>query len=473
MKEQITDEMIRKQFEQAGDFIPRQLRCSGFSVYAYMIDGLVSGSDASEYVIKPLSAMKGDSMEQLFSMALDGTVYNSVAEPCEDLQAVEQKLVNGYCVVLFPGAGAAAFEVKTPEKRGISPPDVENTVKGPKDAFTETMRTNTSILRRHLRTPELRLYQTMVGKRSLTGVTVVWIDGLTNPQLVERTKQRLSQIDVDGFLSPAAVEEYVTGNRKTPFPLLQYTQRGDKFAKGLLTGRVGLLVDGLPLGYLLPVDLGYLMTSQEDEGVDYMSASFIRILRYGAMLLSLLLPAVYIALAAFHQQMIPLPLLRAMIESKRSVPFSSATEVQGLLLAFELLQQAGIHLPKSIGQSVSIIGGIVVGTAAVEASLISPAALIVVSLAGVSGFALPNQEFGEALRLCRLALAVIASFAGLFGVAVGWILVLIHLAGLESMGLSYLAPFSDLESAGILRTRLVRDKFRPKSLKPLDRRKQK
>lgn len=473
MKDQITDGMIRAQFTEAGDFIARDLVCGGRRVYAYMIDGLVSGSDASHYVIKPLSCMKEDTMEHLYQAALDGTIYNSVAETCDNLQTVESKLVNGYCVVLFPEVGAVAFEVKTPEKRGISPPDVENTVKGPKDAFTETIRTNTSILRRHLRTPELRLYQTTVGKRSLTSVTVAWIDGLTNPELVNRMKQRLSQIDVDGFLSPTAVEEYVSGNRKTPFPLLQYTQRGDKFAQGLLTGRVGLLVDGLPLGYLLPVDLGYLMTSQEDEGVDYVSASFIRILRYGALFLSLLLPGVYIALATFHQQMIPLKLLRAMIESKQSVPFSSATEVLGLLLAFELLQQAGIHLPKNIGQSVSIIGGIVVGTAAVEASLISPAALIVVSLAGVCGFALPNQDFAEALRLCRFALTVVASFAGLFGIAVGWILLLNHLAGLESLGLSYLAPFSEMESAGILRTRLVRDKLRPKSLKPLDRRKQK
>lgn len=473
MKQQLTDEVIQAQFENAGDFIARDLICGGHKVYAYMIDGLVSGSDASHYVFKPLSCMEPDSMGRLYYGALHGTIYNSVAEPCDDLQTVALKLVNGYCVVLFPGEGAVAFEVKTPEKRGLSAPDVENTVKGPKDAFTETVRTNTSILRRHLRTPQLRLYQTTVGKRSLTCVTVAWIEGLTNPELVKRTKQRLSEIDVDGFLSPAAVEEYISGSRKTPFPLLQYTQRGDKFAQGLLTGRVGLLVDGLPLGYLLPVDIGYLMSSPEDEGIDYLSASFVRLLRYGALLMSLFLPGVYIALSSFHQQMIPLPLLHAMIESKQYVPFSSATEVLGLLLAFELLQEAGIHLPKSIGQSVSIIGGIVVGTAAVEASIISPAALIIVSLAGVCGFALPNRDFAEALRLCRFALTIVAAFAGLFGVAVGWILLLIHLAGLESLGLPYLAPFSQLESAGILRSRLVKNKLRPKALKPLDRRKQK
>ena len=390
-------------------------------------------------------------MKALYDRALYGVVVNSVAKPCKDLDAVATFLVNGFCVVLFPGAGAIAFEVKSPVKRTPGPPQVENTVKGPKDAFVETMRLNTMLIRRHLRTPDLRLHQTVVGQRSQTNVTIVYMEGLTDPSLVERMKSRLDSIDVDGFLSPAAVEEYVTGSRATAFPLLQYTERTDKFCQGILDGRIGLLVDGLPLGYLLPVDIGYLMTSPEDLGMDYVSASFIRILRWGAMLLSLLLPACYIALAMFHQQMIPLPLLKAIIESKESVPFSTAVEVIALLLAFELLQEAGVHLPQSVGQSVSIIGGIVVGTAAVEASLVSPAALITVSLAGICGFALPNRDFAQAARLFRLGFAGMGAFAGLFGVTVGFLAMVIHLAGLTSLGVPYLMPFSDGDTAVLIR----------------------
>ena len=190
--------------------------------------------------------------------------------------------------------------------------------------------------------------------------------------------------------------------------------------------------------------------------MDWMSASFVRLLRYGALAVSLLLPGCYIALAMFHQQMIPLPLLRAMIESKASVPFSTASEVLGLLLAFELLQEAGIHLPQSVGQSVSIVGGIVVGTAAAEASLVSPASLIAVSLSGICGFALPNRDFAQAARLFRFAFVILGAFAGLFGVTAGFIAMVIHLAGLTSLGVPYLEPFADGRAGELLRRRTGR-----------------
>ena len=470
----LTDGGIRAIFDGAGDFVARDLECAGFSVHAYMIDGLVAGGDVAENVLRPMTKLlHGGTMEELYRQALTGRVYSAVADPCQDLDTVALKLVNGFCVVLFPGAGAVAFEAKTGEKRGLSAPSVENTVKGPKDAFTETSRTNTSLIRRHLRTPELRLYETKVGRRSLTNVSVAWIDGLTDPKLVEQMKKRLASIDIDGMISPASVEEYVTGSRATAFPLLQFTERADKFCQGLLEGRVGLFVDGLPLGYLAPVDLGYFLSSPEDRGTDYASASCIRALRYAALLMSLLLPGFYVAMATFHQAMIPLPMLRAIIESKESVPFSTTMEVLGLLIAFELLQESGIHLPQSIGQAVSIIGGIVVGSAAVDAKLVSPAALIVVSVAGICGFALPNRDFTEAVRLWRLGLTVLSALAGLFGLTVGVIVLLIHLAGLESMGVSYLSPFSKVRGVRLYRSRLANNRYRNPDLHPQDRKNQK
>ena len=466
---EISDENIQAIFAEAGDFNRRVLTVAGHVLYIYAIDGLTSGGDISEYVVKPLMQDTwGETPEVLYESALHATVYNSVGGPCEDLNTVASRLVNGFCVVLF-GDKALAFETKTGEKRSPSPPEVENTVKGPKDAFTETVRTNTSLLRRHLRSPALRLYETQVGQRSLTNVSLCWLEGLTDPALVKRMKERLRQIDIDGMISPSSVEEYVTGSRPTAFPLLQYTERTDRFAQGLLDGRVGLLVDGLPLGYLLPVDLGYLMSSPEDRGTDYLSASFLRLLRYAALLVALLLPGFYVAMAAFHPQMLPTPLLLSVIESKQSVPFPTIFEVLGLLLAFELLQEASVALPSSIGQSLSIIGGLVVGTAAVEAKLISPIALIVVAAAGISGFALPGRGFADALRLWRLILAVLSSLGGLFGLTLGGLCLLTHLAGLESLGIPYLSPFSNVRGKeAILRARLKYQRRRDPALHPVD-----
>ena len=464
----MTDENIQTIFRGAADFIRRELRCGEFRLYAYAIDGLIAASAASDYIFKPVTQhLQGDSMKALYARALDGMVYNCVAVPCESAEHVAQMLVNGFCVVLFPGVGAIAYEVKTPDKRGPSAPEVENTVKGAKDAFVETVRSNTSYIRRHLRSPELRIYETQVGRRSLTNVSILWLEGLTDLTLVENMKNRIAAIDIDGLLSPSAVEEYVTGSRRTAFPLLQYTERSDRFCQGLLDGRVGLLVDGLPLGYLAPADLMYLMESPEDRGRDYIGASAVRILRYLALLTGLLLPGIYIALATFHQAVIPLPLLRSIIESKQSVPFSTTTEVLGLLIAFELLQESGIHLPQAIGQSVSVIGGIVVGTAAVEAGIISPMALIMVAVAGVCGFVLPNRDLANAVRVWRFGIAVLSAFAGLYGAAAGVLILLIHLSGLQCLGVSYLS-----HTGSILRKRLVKNKFRSPKLHPQDRRNQ-
>ena len=462
---------IAAQFEDAADFETRKVLCGGQLLTVLFLDGLTSGGDIAEQVVRPLAQMTDEAREEvLFTRAMQGGVWCASVKEAESTQQAAELLVNGFCVILFPRSGKAlGCEVKTGEKRSPSPPETENTVKGAKDAFTETLRTNTSLVRRHLRTPGLRLAETVIGKRTLTKVTVCWIDRLTDPELPRRMQERLSSIDIDGALSPAAIEEYVTGSRRTAFPLLEYTERTDHFCQGLLDGQVGLLADGLPLGYLAPVGLGRLMRSPEDRATDFFSASMLRLLRYAALGVSLLLPALYAAMAMFHQQMLPTKLLLSIIESKQNVPFSTLLEVLGLLCAFELLQQAGLHLPQAVGTAVSIIGGLVVGTAAVDAKLVSPAALIVTASSGICGFTLPNRELSDAVRLWRFVLTVLAGLWGLFGVTVGLLLLLTELAGLESLGRSYLSPFGRAEVKGALvRPRLVRQKWRDGALKPMD-----
>ena len=333
---------LRALFGGSADVAERQIMAGGQKLDVLFLDGLTSGGDIAEQVLRPL-------MQTVQPQAEQARVYCAVAERVTAPEDAADKLLHGYCAVVFPGTGAAlCFETKTDTRRGPSAPESENTVKGAKDAFTETMRINTSLLRRHLRSAQLRFVQKTVGLRSQTAVTVCFLADLTDPALVRRMEQRLAAIDIDGMLTPASVEEYVTGSRKTAFPLLQYTERPDTFCQGLLNGQVGLLVDGLPLGYLAPVDLGILMKSTEDRAVDYISATCLRVLRYLALLAALLLPGLYVAMATYHQEMIPTKLLLAIIDSKQEVPFDTVFEVIGLLAAFELLQEAGLHLPQAI-----------------------------------------------------------------------------------------------------------------------------
>ena len=305
-------EDVQACFGDTADLNTRQITVGGQRLGLLFLDGLTSGGDIAEQVLKPLmETVTPGSIQEVLTQAERARVYCAVAERTQDPAQTADKLLHGYCAVIFPGTDTAlCFETKTSARRGPSAPESENTVKGAKDAFTETMRINTSLLRRHLRTAQLRFLQKTVGLRTKTAVTVCYLADLTAPELVRRMEKRLENIDIDGMLTPASVEEYVTGSRRTAFPLLQYTERPDTFCQGLLNGQVGLLVDGLPLGYLAPVNLGVLMKSTEDRAVDYLSASCLRVLRYLALLAALLLPGLYVAMATYHQEMIPTKLRR-------------------------------------------------------------------------------------------------------------------------------------------------------------------
>ena len=468
-------EELRKIFDGCDDLVERQILVGGQQLDVLFLDGLCSGGDIAEQVLRPLmEAIRPGSMQEILEQAEKHAVYCAVAERADSAEAAADKLVHGFCAVVFGGMGTAlCFETKTSVKRGPSAPESENTVKGAKDAFTETMRINTSLVRRHLRAPQLRLRQKTNGMRSKTAVTICYLADLTAPELVSRMEKRLDTIDIDGLLTPAAVEEYITGSRKTAFPLLQYTERPDTFCQGLLDGQLGLLVDGLPLGYLAPVSIGILMKSTEDRAVDYISASCLRVLRYVALLAALLLPGVYVAMATYHQQMLPTKLLLAIIDAKSEVPFDTVFEVLGLLAAFELLQEAGLHLPQAIGTAVSIIGGLAVGTTAVDARLVSPAALIVAASGGICGFTLPSRDLSDAIRIWRFVLTVLAGVGGLFGLTAGVLWLLQHLAGLTSLDMAYLAPFSNARArSALLRPRLKRQLWRSAALRPQDLRNQ-
>lgn len=478
-------ESLREVFRDCVDFAERKVVLAGRpdrEITLCFLNGMVKMERVSDYVLRPMAqdealAACPDMAAARAHMAA-GALYNLGVNQRSTMDEAVGDLIVGCCLLLFPGEpGALSFFVGTEDKRSISPPNNETVLKGARDAFVESLRTNTSLARRHLKAPELRIKEQIVGRQSLTLVDVLYLDGIANPDTVRQVEERLGRMDIDGVLATGNLEEYLIDETNTPFPLIQYTERPDRFCAGLAEGRVGILVDGIPLGYLAPGTIGSFLRAGQDKSNNWMLASVLTLLRYACMLITLFLPAFYIAVVTFHQEMIPTRLALSIIAAKRDVPFVTVFEVLIMLLAFEILQEAGLRLPQSIGQTVSIIGGLVVGQAAVEAKIVSPAVLIAVAIAGIAGYTMPSQELAGALRIWRFLLAVLASIAGVFGMVVGGAALVYHLAGIESFGVAYLAPFaagggpSDLGRA-ITRQPLPRTKLRPDYLHPGNRRNQ-
>ncbi len=477
---------LKQVFQNCGDLDSREVWLGGDErnrAALFFLDGVVSGGDLSELVLRPLSDPlrfpKDLGAQESLQRVLAGGVYSATGKLRDNLDDAASDLVNGFGVLVFDALEkAVSFEVKSKENRAVSEVSDEKALKGAKDSFVEAFRTNTGLVRKRLRNPQLKLLEQTVGRKSGTKTATFYIEGLTDPQLVEKVQTRLAHIDIDGVLTTENLESYLVDNPKTPFPQLLYTQRPDKFCLNLLEGRVGILADGLPLGFLAPGTLAQFMKVAGDNSLHFIVSSAVTLLRWIAMLVTVLLPAFYVAIAMYHQEMIPTKLMLSIIASKADVPFSTAIEVLGMLVAFELLQEAGLRLPDPIGQTVSIIGALIVGQSAVEAKIVSPVVVIVVAFAGIAGYTMPNQDFAAALRICRFLLVLCAIAGGMFGLVIGLILLVYHLAGLESFGVPYLTPFAGKNGGkgmlrALLRPPLYGTQYREEALHVQDVRNQK
>ena len=442
----LTVEGLGEVFRDCVDFKKREVCVGGDGARRLTLcylEGVVRNERVSDYILRPiaqsetLARAEGDG---LFALMRDGALYNLTAVRRTTTDEAAADLIGGFCVIFFPGRREVlSFFVGTEEKRSVGEPDNEPSVKGARDSFVETVRTNTAMVRRRLRAPELRIAEHIVGRQTLTAVDVLWLEGIADAQVVERVQRRIARMDIDGIQTTGNLEEYITDRMSTPFPLVASTQRPDWFCGGLLEGRVGVLCEGQPMGWLLPGSFGQFFQTNQDKTSNWMLATALRSLRWLCMFITLLLPGLYVAVVTFQPEMIPVKLAQSIAAAKQEVPFSAVFEVLIMLASFEVLQEAGLRLPGPIGQTVSILGGLVVGSAAVEARIVSPAVLIAVAMAGIAGYTMPNQDFGGALRLWRFALTILASVTGLVGLVLGGAALVGHLARLESFGKPYLS----------------------------------
>ncbi|MGX8692412.1 MAG: spore germination protein [Clostridia bacterium] len=457
----LTAQALAALFARCADFTQRRIDAGldpSHPVFLCWLDGLLSGRDLAETLLRPLTEFwrLSGGVRDFQARVLSGGVTAWSARRAETLDEAAQAITHGCCALILDETHTAlCFELRSESGRSVGEPTLEKSVKGAKDSFVETLRVNTALVRRRLATPGLKLVESELGRRSATKTALLYLEGVADTALVGALAKRLDALDLDALLALGPLEEALADAPRSPFPQALHTERPDRFAMHLSDGRVGLLVDGLPVGLILPVTLAEFMKVTGDRGQHFLVSSTLSLLRWFALLVALLLPGLYVAMAMYHQEMIPTKLLLSMIEAKRQVPFSTALEVFGMLLAFLMLQEAGLRLPGPMGDTVSIIGALIVGQAAVEAHVVSPIAIIVVAAAGIACYTLPSQDLAAALRLWSLGLLLAGALAGLYGVALGCCLLLWQLAGIDSFGRSYTAPLSE-DGPGLRRLLLRR-----------------
>lgn len=481
---EITIYNIKSTLSDSNDVVYQDFYMKGWNspFQVVYIDGMVNIKLINDDILKPLAQERTlentKSINNIIELIGQGTVYHASKKIRTTLGEVLDDVINGSVALIFDKAQKAiTFDAKGYDKRAITEPTTENVVKGAKDSFIEVLRVNTALVRRRIRTPYLRVKELTVGRQTRTAVALVYIENLTNEQLVQEVNKRLDAIDIDGVISAGYIEEYIIDKKNSLFPQIINTERVDKFCGHIIEGRVGIFIDGMPVAYIVPAAISMFYAAPEDYAYNYYLSSFIRMLRYMGSFITLFLPAFYVAITTFHQEMIPTVLAISIIRSKLEVPFPTDISILGMLIAFEILLEAGLRLPRTIGQAVSIIGALVVGQAAVQAKIISPVVVIIVAVAGIAGFIMPNQDMAYAIRLIRLVFVISASIAGLYGLSLAFILLIYHMNTIETFGVPYFTPFVANEGKEVVEDTLIRlplsfQKKRPISLKTYNKKRQ-
>lgn len=325
--------------------------------------------------------------------------------------------------------------------RGVGKAENEKVIKGSQEAFTESVKVNTALVRKRIRSTGLKAEELFVGCRSDTVTALLYMEEIAYPEIVEEAKKRLQEYEIDGIFDGGMAEQLEEKHWLSPFPQLETTERPDRAAMELLNGRVLLLCDNSPTGVLFPATLHNFLQSAEDRYNRFEMVSFERILRYLALLASLTISGLYLAVISFHTQILPTNLLLSFAESRKGVPFPSLLEVLLMELAFEMIREAGVRMPGPLSGTIGIVGGLIIGDAAVSANLVSPMAVVVVAFSALSSFAIPKNDFSAAVRLLKYGFILLGGFFGIFGITLGWYLLLGHLSGLTSFRIPYLMPF--------------------------------
>ncbi|WP_243652970.1 spore germination protein [Tumebacillus sp. BK434] len=445
---------LEELFADSSDFVIRAFEIEkSRKAICIFVDGLVDTAQVN-LMLKALMIDEGQAgtAKRISLAALPSSQITEVG----DFRDLVRSVLAGDTGILIDGNDTGlVLGLRGGELRSVNEPETEKVVRGPREGFVENLRTNTALLRRKLRTPNLKMKPLVAGTESNTNLVVSYLEGIADPKVVDEVVGRLQKIEIDAILESGYVEELIQDSTNSPFPQVQYTERPDSVAAALLEGRVAIFIDGTPFVLIVPTTFWQLMQASEDYYERYQIATLVRWLRYAFLLISLFTPSLYIAVTTFHQAMLPTPLLLSIAAAREAIPFPAVVEAFIMEIAFEALREAGIRLPKMVGQAVSILGALVVGQAAVEAGIVSAPMVIIVSVTGIASFTIPRYNASIAFRMLRFPLMIAAALFGIYGIIIGGLFILGHLANLRSFGIPYLSPTGPL-SVGDLKDVVIR-----------------
>ncbi len=440
-------QLLRHIFSNCCDLVFRNFEIDGgkTSCFIAYINGAVRIENISESILKPLMSthmVKSDASWLAKHIKLTVSTV-CAAEEIKTAGDVTDRLLGGYCLLFADGCPTClALDVEGWAMRQTGEANVEPTLRGSVESFVEDITINTSLIRRRIKTPKLKVERMGIGTISKTAVMIAYIEGIADDIVVDKIRSRLKSIDADMVLESGTIENFIRDNPYCPFPTIEFTERPDLSALALSEGRVVVLTDNAPFVLIAPAVFSHFFMAAEDAFVSPYFTVFITIVRGLAFFISLLAPSIFIAITLFHQEMIPYQLLETLVASRSDLPFPIFFEVLLMELAFDLISEAGERLPRAIGSSLSIVGAIVLGQAAIQSGLVSPSTVVVVAATATASFVNPKLNMSRASRILRFPFMILGASMGLFGIVMGGLTLLIYMVSIRSFGVPYMSPFS-------------------------------
>lgn len=444
---------LKQTFGDVPDLMIRQI---GPSILVY-IAGLVDQQRIERELIVPLQMLPADKKMEILPIRTP-----SVQQAENDSDIIEA-LLSGMAAVTLPGYDRVLLaNVSSAPHREISEPGTETVIQGPRESFTEVLDTNIALVRRTIKSESLRMKSYTFGSKVIYKVRILFMDGITDPKLVEELSRRMEGVKLDGILESNYLAETLKERPLSMFPTIQHSERPDVVCTALLKGKVAIISDNSPFALIAPFTFWEAFQSVEDSYIMYSSATFLRFIRSLFIMLALLLPSLYVAISTYHVEMMPTNLLLSLAGSREHAPFPAMVEAMIMESVFEALREAIVRLPRILGQAVSVVGALVIGQAIVQAGVVSIPMIIVVSITGIASLMIPRYEMSFAIRILRIMLLLLAGTFGLFGIAIGIFFTQVYLTGLRSFGTPYLSPIVPFHWKGMMNL-LIRKPYGKKS----------